>query len=212
MMGDMQEAVRWEISVPIFKNTVILKQLGLAIGIPFGSVAIIIVLASGRSQDILYALGLMAALLILTWLFVMAAYRGKYEAEFVLDGKGVICRTQAEQARKNRVINTLTVILGLLTGKPAAAGAGMLAESRQETFLRWNRITEDRRHINRADKIFIWLSVFQRTGEGCRNGYRPTCSDCRWMHFSFFDGLQAAYYARIREHVIKHSCWLYTFS
>jgi len=26
----------WEISVSIFKNTVILKQLGLAIGIPFG--------------------------------------------------------------------------------------------------------------------------------------------------------------------------------
>lgn len=83
----------------------------------------------------------MAALLILTWLFIMAVYSGKYEAEFVLEGKGILCRTGAKQARKNRVINTLTVILGLLTGKPTAAGAGMLAESRQKTFLRWNRIT-----------------------------------------------------------------------
>lgn len=140
-MGDMQEAIRWEISVPILKNTVILKQLGLAIGIPFSLAALVIVLLSGRSRDTLYALGFIAALLILTWLFVMAAYRDKYEAEFVLDGKGVLCRTGVKQARKNRVINTLTVILGLLTGKPAAAGAGMLAESRQETFLRWNRIT-----------------------------------------------------------------------
>lgn len=140
-MSDMQEAVRWEISVPIFKNTVILKQLGLAIGIPFGLVALVIVLASGISRDTLYALGLMAALLVLTWLFITAVYRGKYEAEFVLDGKGVLCRMRAKQARKSRVINTLTVILGLLTDKPAAAGAGMLAESRQETFLRWNRIT-----------------------------------------------------------------------
>ena len=141
MMSDIQEAVRWEISVPIFKNTVILKQLGLAIGIPFGLVALVIVLVSRRSRDTLYVLGFIAALLILTWLFVMAVYKGKYEAEFVLDRKGVLCRTQAKQARKNRVINILTVILGLLTGKPTAAGAGMLAESRQETFLRWNRIT-----------------------------------------------------------------------
>ena len=141
-MHYIQEAVRWEISVPIFKNTVILKQLGLAIGIPFGLVALVIVLVSGRSRDTLYALGFIAALLILTWLFVMAAYRGKYEAEFVLDSKGAICRTGTKQAKKNRVINTLTLILGLFTGKPAAAGAGMLAESRQEVFLRWNRVTK----------------------------------------------------------------------
>lgn len=141
-MSDIKETVCWEINVPIFKNTVILKQLGICIGIPFGLVALVIGLTSGRSVHTLYALGLIAGLLIFTWLFIMAAYRGKYEAEFVLDGKGVLCRTGARQARKNRVINTLTVILGLLTGKPAAAGAGMLAESRQETFLRWNRITK----------------------------------------------------------------------
>lgn len=142
MMGDMHEAVRWEISVPIFKNTVILKQLGLAIGVPFGLVALVIALVSGRSRDTLYALGLMAALLILTWLFIMAAYRGKYEAEFVLDEKGVLCRTGAKQAKRNRVINTLVLIFGLLSGRPAASGAGMLAQSRQAVFLRWNRISK----------------------------------------------------------------------
>lgn len=140
-MSDMQETVRWEISVPIFKNTV-LKQLGLAIGIPFGLVALVIVLVSGRSQDALYALGLVTGLLFLTWLLIMVAYRGKYEAEFVLNGKGILCRTQAKQAKKNWVVNTLTMILGLLSGKPAASGAGMLAQSRQKVFLRWNRITK----------------------------------------------------------------------
>lgn len=140
-MSDMQETVHWKISVPIFKNTVILKQLGLTIGIPFGLVALVIVLVSGRSRDTLYALGFIAALLILTWLFVMAVYRGKYEAEFVMDGKGVLCQTQAKQEKKNRSINALTVVLGLLSGNPAAAGAGMLAQSRQEVSLRWNRVT-----------------------------------------------------------------------
>ena len=141
-MSNMQEAVRWEISVSIFKNTVILNQLGLAIGIPFGLVALIIVIISKGSRDTLYALGLIAALLILTWLLIMVVYRGKYEAEFVLDNKGVLCRTQAKQSKRNRVINTLTVMLGLLTGRPAVAGAGLLAQSRQEVFIRWSRITK----------------------------------------------------------------------
>jgi len=135
--------IEWRISVSIFKNTVILKQLGLAIGIPFGLITLVIVL-SGRSRDALYALGLVAALLILTWLFIMTVYRGKYEAEFVLDQKGALCRTQASQARKNRIVNALTVVLGLLSGKPAAAGAGILAQSRQDVFIRWNGVTKIR--------------------------------------------------------------------
>ena len=133
--------IQWRISIPIFKNTVILKQLGIAIGIPFGLVSLVIGVASGKSVYALYGLGLIAALLFLTWLFIMAVYRGKYEAEFVLDGKCILCRTQAKQAKKNRTINALTVVLGLLSGKPAAAGAGMLAQSRQEVSLRWNRVT-----------------------------------------------------------------------
>lgn len=136
------EKIQWQISVPIFRNTVILKQLWIAIGIPFGLVALVIGLASGKSVYALYGLGLIATLLFFTWLFIMAVYRGKYEAEFVLDDKGVLCRTQAKQAKKNRVVNALTVVLGLLSGKPAAAGAGMLAQSRQEVFLRWNRVTK----------------------------------------------------------------------
>lgn len=35
--------------MPIFKNTVILKQLGLTVGIPFGLVALVIVLVLGRT-------------------------------------------------------------------------------------------------------------------------------------------------------------------
>lgn len=132
----------WEIRVPIFKNSVIIKQLGLAVGIPFGLVALLVGLVSGRSVYTLYALGFMAAALILAWLFIMVAYRGKYEAEFVLDNKGVLCRTGAKQTKKNRVINTLTVILGLFTGRPTIAGAGVLAQSRQEVLIGWSRVTK----------------------------------------------------------------------
>lgn len=142
MMADMQQEIRWEIGVPIFRTSVIVKQLGLAIGIPFGLVTLYLVIMSGRSRETLYALGSIGALFLLTWLLIMAVHRGRYEAEFVLDQKGAVCRTQARQAKKNRIINALAVLLGLLSGKPAAAGAGLLAQSRQEVFLPWSRITE----------------------------------------------------------------------
>lgn len=141
-METVKEKIEWKISVPIFRSSVIVKQMGIAIGIPFGIVALVIGFTSGKSVYTLYALGLIGALLFFIWLFIMAVYRGKYEAEFVLDDKGVRCRTQAKQAKKSRIVNTLTVVLGLLSGKPAAAGAGMLAQSRQEVFLRWNRVTK----------------------------------------------------------------------
>ena len=136
------DKIQWQISVPIFRNTVILKQLGVAIGIPFGLIVLVIGLASGKSVYALYGLGLIGALLFLTWLFFLVVYRRKYEAEFVLDDKGVLCRTQAKQAKKNRIVNILTVVLGLFSGKPAVAGAGMIAQSRHEIFLKWNRVTK----------------------------------------------------------------------
>ncbi len=136
----LSEIIKWRAGVPIFKNTVILKQLGIAVGIPFGIVALVIGLTSGKSVYTLYGLGLIGAVLVLTWLFIMVVYRGKYEAEFVLDDQGVRCRTQAGQAKKNSMINALTVVLGLLSGRPAVAGAGMLAQSRQDVFLKWGRV------------------------------------------------------------------------
>ena len=142
VMSSMQEVIRWEIKISIFKNSVIVKQLGLAIGSPFGLVALIIAISSKGSRDTLYALGLIGALLILTWLLIMVVYRGKYEVEFVLDNNGALCQTKEKQAKRNRVINALTVMLGLLAGRPSVAGAGLLAQSRQEVFIRWSHVTK----------------------------------------------------------------------
>lgn len=136
------DRIQWEISVPIFRNSVILKQLGIALGISFGLVAVIIWLISGEIIYSLYFLCLVAGLLFLTWLFILAVYGGKYDVEFELDSKGALSRTQSKQARKNRIINGLTIFLGMLSDKPSAVGAGKLAQSRQEVFLKWSKITK----------------------------------------------------------------------
>ncbi len=134
------DRIEWHVSVPIFRNTLILQQLGFAIGIPFGLVAIVVVLVSGQSVYALYGLFLIVLLLFLSWLFVMLVYRGRYDVEYVLDRAGVRCRTQMRQAKTNRLVNRLTVVLGLFSGNPSIAGAGLLAQSRQDVHLRWSQI------------------------------------------------------------------------
>lgn len=132
----------WNISVPIFRNFVILRQLAIAIGVPFGVIIAVLLLAgrTSNSTDSLYALGLIGGLFLLTYLFIMIVYGGNYDAGFVIDNKGILCYTQKKQAKVNRIVNWLTIILGLLSRNPAAAGAGLLAQSRQSVLLKWNRI------------------------------------------------------------------------
>ncbi len=140
-MGDTQRTFRWTVDVPILGNAVVLEQLGLALGVSFGPIVLLIALVSGDGVYALYALALIAATLVLTWLFVLIVYRNRYEAEFALDAAGVLCQTRTRQAGKNRIVNALAVLLGLLSRTPAAVGAGLLAQSRQRVTLRWGRIT-----------------------------------------------------------------------
>lgn len=137
----MEQRKEWSISVPIFRNSVILKQLGIAIGIPFGAVIIFLIVATKEIKYLMYSLGLIALLFLLTYIYIMVIYKGAYEMEFVLDEKGILARTQAEQLKKNTRMNALTMLLGTLTGKPAAVGAGMLAQSRQQVYMKWGNVT-----------------------------------------------------------------------
>ncbi len=160
------ETMEWSISVPLFRNTVILKQLGLAIGIPFGALIIVLLILSFSDVGALYGLALVGALLVLSWLFLMIVYRGKYEMDFLLDSDGALYRTQAKQAKKNWIINTLAVVFGLLFRNPTAAGAGMLAQSRQQVFMRWERITRVK-YIPRSRTILLRSGLMENIALFC---------------------------------------------
>jgi len=134
--------VSWEIEVPIFRHPLILKQLALAIGLPFGLVIVVLIATAGTYNRIyaLYAVGLIAATLLLTVLLVYLLYGGKYAVGFVIDDTGIRCYTQKTQATRNWRLNNLTVVLGLLARQPSVAGAGMLASARQSVLIRWNKV------------------------------------------------------------------------
>jgi hypothetical protein len=125
----------WDIRVPIFKNRLILKQLGIAIGIPFGLLTVIFLLLEAY-----YGFLLVVSLLLLTYLFVMLIFKGTYDVRFVISEKGILCENQPRQQKRLKRISALTFVLGLFALNPAAAGAGLLAGSRTKFLIPWKRI------------------------------------------------------------------------
>ncbi len=135
--------LQWEIYVPIFRNRFILKGLGLAIGLPFGIVIAVIIITAGGDifgTDAKYALGLIALLFILTFFLILIVYGGQYAPGFIIDETGIVNYTQAEHARRSRIINGLLIALGLFSGSSTSVGVGMIAQSKQVMRLRWKNI------------------------------------------------------------------------
>lgn len=134
-MSEIPDRIAWSIRVSIFRNSIIMKQLGIAIGIPFGVLIVFLFIAKAY-----YALMLIGGLFLLTYLFILALWGGKYDVGFELNRVGIHNFTLKNQTKKNFMMNAATVVLGLFSGKPAVAGAGMLAQSRQSVMVKWSSI------------------------------------------------------------------------
>lgn len=133
----------WEVKVSIFTNPIIVKEIGMAIGIPFFIlISFLLIISKGDilGTDTKYAFFLIFILFLFTFILIMALYGGKYHAGFTIDSKGILNYTQKKQLKKNRILNGLLIFLGFLTGKPGVAGTGLLADSRQSVFIKWSNI------------------------------------------------------------------------
>ncbi|MBN2852696.1 MAG: hypothetical protein JXQ23_08175 [Clostridia bacterium] len=143
MGSDIRHDFYWEFEVPIFRNRIVLKQLALGIGIPFTVIFMLVVIISkGQIFNIyaLYTLLLVAAAFFLTYLLVMIVYKGKYSMGFQINDKGITNFTLKKTAKKNNVINRLTIFMGIVSRSPSAIGAGMLANARQNVLVKWKSI------------------------------------------------------------------------
>lgn len=127
--------MRWETSVSMLRNPLVAQQLGMVLGIPFGLLSLYAIWA--QVYEILYLVGIIIFLFFFViWFF----WRGKYEVEFVLDATGIVARTQRRQYATNRLINSLLMLMGVVSGKPAAVGMGMMAQARLSEKYRWKYI------------------------------------------------------------------------
>lgn len=139
----------WDIRVPILKNRLIVQQLLLAIGLPFG--LLMIVLALVRS---IYGLLMVFVLLTLTALVVGLVFRGTYDVHYRINETGISCQNQEQQARRVKKLSVAAFWMGLFSGNPSAAGAGLLSGSRVKTSLTWGKI-RSARYLDRQRCILV---------------------------------------------------------
>lgn len=139
--------IQWERDVPIFKNRFILKGIGLAIGIPFVGIFILItVLSKGDilGTDAKYIFGLIGIFSILVTLLIFALFCGKYVPGFIVDEEGIMNYSQQKQAKTNKLFNMLLIVFGLFRGSYAPIGAGYPALSRQRMKIEWKDMKKAR--------------------------------------------------------------------
>lgn len=85
------------------------------------------------TKGMLIALGGFAVLSVLGYLIVAWMYGGKYIVLFEMDETQVIHTQLPAQFKRAQKMAFLTVLVGLFSKRPATAGAGMLAASRNSS-------------------------------------------------------------------------------
>jgi len=148
--------------------------MAFAIGLPF-SILLVVLTIMTEGVYLIYALMLISASFILTAVLLHVLYRGMYHVNFTVDSSGVRCYTTSRQAQSNKLLNALTVFAGLLSRQPAAAGAGVLAQARQQTFIRWNRVTKIR-FYDESQTILVRAGYFDSVAIFCAPDNYPEVS------------------------------------
>lgn len=149
----MENMIEWDIDVGILTNRFIMLEVGRALFIAFLLTAMIIsiimfpslvdgsfISAGVNTSGFGYFLFMIGLLFLFTAVFIVIYYGNSYMLSYTVDEKGVRTLTRKEQRSRNRVANTLLIIMGLLSRNPSAAGAGMMAAGRQDQFLRWKDV------------------------------------------------------------------------
>ena len=142
--GDSSAPSPWQATIPIWRSSVVLRQLSAVLFIAVAAVWVLMIVMTAADGDLDLAafwsfsrifLIILAVLVGLTIIVVGVLYR-RADYRFEMDEEGISAATAARTRKKNAVINTLL----FLSGRPSAMGAGMLAASRQDERLDWDNV------------------------------------------------------------------------
>jgi hypothetical protein len=148
---DLPESrISWEYRIPVIKNIFlwydILKLYAIVYVVCVALLATIF-LVSGDAAGIgpiarIFAWvcgGLAAASLVIAFIW----YANRIRVRFTMSAKGVLYETLE---RKDVRANRLLILFGLLTGKPGAAGTGLIAASRETELIPWRDVKKAKMH------------------------------------------------------------------
>ena len=162
MLSNKKEgAISWDIDVSILSNKHIFKQVFIGVILAMLFTVTIILLIQIFSGDFTwdFLVTLLQIFLFLVVLFMVMIVLGviifmgnRYDYNFSLDpDKGIWEKPQERQGKKNNLINTLAIFLGILSKNPSVSGAGLIAQSRQKQFVGWKDVNKIEK--NPRDKV-----------------------------------------------------------
>lgn len=132
---------RWTYPLDMLKNPsilfVLLKIFGILLSIPL-LIALISAAANNDWQKIwdgfikiwLIVMVVFFVIILISYLIVVWMNGGKYVVNFTMDEKRLIHEQVPVQYDRARKVGILAVLMGIFAKRPAAAGAGALAASR----------------------------------------------------------------------------------
>lgn len=133
--------LRWDIDIPLLTNVHMLRAM---LTVTLGSAALVGALVSlmlavqGDWSAIPPLLGLFAAaglgFALLALLVMGLVFGNRLRARFSVDDQGVGFQTRDRVAKAS---NRAALVLGLVLGRPGAAGSGLLAMTQEQQTLRW---------------------------------------------------------------------------
>jgi hypothetical protein len=160
-MENKEKFIEWDYDIPILNNRFIMGGVGLALGIPFGLLALLIggiflkdYLDGGLLPDftgLIYASVLLAVLILLSAVFILVVYQNKYRAHFKIDDQCVQFLTRASEKAKNTVINTISMAGNLAAGNLGAASAAFAAQHKQNGSIEWKEV--DRLQVYEKQRV-----------------------------------------------------------
>lgn len=144
---------RWAYELKLLKNpTVLITVLTIFGGILVGFLVVSLLFSIGDIADdgwsaVIESLkltglmgGLLMGLTILGYLFYALTVGGKYLVLFEMDEKGIKHIQAPKQLKKTQMVSAIAALSGAATGNYTAAGAGLLAASKNASASRWDKV------------------------------------------------------------------------
>jgi len=142
---------RWTYPLDMLKNPsilfVLLKIFGILLSIPL-LIALISAAANNDWQKIwdgfikiwLIVMVVFFVIILISYLIVVWMNGGKYVVNFTMDEKRLIHEQVPVQYERARKVGLLAVLVGIFAKRPAAAGAGALAASRDTSISVFDKV------------------------------------------------------------------------
>lgn len=148
---DSEGVWRWNYGMNMWKNPTLLltvwKVLMLAGGLPVLLVTILALFEDGLSEAlqvffpmVLLVGGICTGLVLLAYPVVALAHGGSYQVVFEMDEKGVNHIQVDSQHDRAQVLAWITTMAGYAAGSAQAAGAGLLAASKKNSYSDFKKV------------------------------------------------------------------------